>query len=116
MTSGLCSDEEFVIRSLAAHFLGNWCPGENPPDAYLQIGDGVAAVEISTLTQYVNDELKASIPDGLLVILTLASPITNARKVKALLKEKIANLISNACHGKTAIGHSTWPAWVTETG
>jgi hypothetical protein len=113
-------DEEFVIRSLAAHFSGDWWPGENPPDAYLKVGDAVTAVEISTLTQHVSDgtggskprlsedataiwlanelnsELRDNIPDGWLAILVLASPILKARKVKAQLKERIITLVSSS--------------------
>jgi hypothetical protein len=121
MTSQLRSDEEFVIGSVAAHFLGSWWPGENPPDAYLKAGDETTAVEISTLTQHVsdgrggskprlsedstalwlanalNEELQELVPDGLLVMLTLASPILKAKKVKTQLKGKISNLLSSAC-------------------
>lgn len=120
MTRKLRSDEEFVICSVAAHFSGTWRAGENPPDAYLQAGHETTAVEISTLTQQVsdghggskprlsedstaiwlanalNDELQASVPDGMLVILTLASPILKARRVKTQLKGKISNLLSSA--------------------
>ena len=115
--SQLRPDEEFVICSLATHFSGDWWPGENPPDAYLKVGDEVAAVEISTLTQHVRDESGGSkprlsedataiwlanelnselcdnIPDGRLVILILASPILKARRVKALLKDRITTLV-----------------------
>lgn len=120
MTSQLRSDEKFVICSVATHFSGTWWDGEDPPDAYLQIADEVTAVEISTLTQHVrdgrgssksrlsedstaiwlanelNEELKAAIPDGLLVMLTLSSPILKARKVKTRLAGTITNLVSNA--------------------
>lgn len=126
MASQLRSDEQFVICSIAAHFLGTWRPGENPPDAYLQVGDEVTSVEISTLTQHVsgrlggseprlsqdstaiwlanelNDELQAAVPDGLLIMLTLTSPILKARKVKTQLKGKIADLVSNACEFEVA--------------
>lgn len=126
MNSSLRSDEEFVICSLAAHFSGNWWPGEDPPDAYLQVCDKVAAVEISTLTQLVsdgrngsksrlcedytairlanelNDELQDKVPDGLFVILTLASPILKARRVKTQLKDKIVSLVSSPCGTKVA--------------
>lgn len=121
MTIQLRDYEEFVISSIAAHFSGRWWPGENPPDAYLQVGTDIAAVEISTLTQHVRDrcggskprlsedsttewlvdilnkELQLSIPDGLLVILTLMSPILNARRVKTRLKETINKLAAQAC-------------------
>jgi len=115
----LRSDEEFVICSLATHFSGDWWPGENPPDAYLKVGEEVTAVEISTLTQHVSDgsggskprlsedataiwlanelnsELRDNIPDGWLVILVLASPILKVRKVKAQLKNRITALVSS---------------------
>jgi hypothetical protein len=52
----LRSDEEFAIRSVAAAVSGEWRPGENPPDAYLKIGEVTIAVEISTLTQHVSNE------------------------------------------------------------
>ena len=126
MTSQLRSDEEFVICSVAAHFSGTWWAGENPPDAYLQAGHEITAVEISTLTQHVsdgrggskprlsedstaiwlanalNDELQASVPDGMLVMLTLASPILKAKKVKTQLKRTISNLLSSACECEVA--------------
>ena len=53
MTNQLKPDEQFVINSLAAHVGGTWSTGENPPDAYLRIGEEAVAVEISTLTQHV---------------------------------------------------------------
>ena len=117
MNSGLRSDELFVIRSIADHFLGTWSIGEDPPDAYLNIGEIASAIEISTLTQHVideqgvsrprlsydspainlanelNDELKALVPAGLLVILVLTSPILKARRVKPKLKNTITTLI-----------------------
>lgn len=126
MTNQLRSDEEFVICSIAAHFKGRWWPGENPPDAYFRAGDEITAVEISTLTQHVsdgrggskprlsedstaiwlsnalNEELQALVPHGFLVILTLASPILKARKVKAQLREKISNILSGACECEVA--------------
>ena len=118
MNKQLRPDEEFVICSVAAHFAGDWWSGENPPDAYLKVRDEITAIEISTLTQHVSDghggskprisedataiwlankldsELRHKIPDGLVVILTLASPILKARKVKTHLKEKIVHLVS----------------------
>jgi len=105
---------------LATHFSGNWWPGENPPDAYLRVGDEVTAVEISTLTQHVSDgsgglkprlsedataiwlanalnsELRENIPGGWLVILVLASPILKAKKVKAQLRDRITTLVATS--------------------
>ena len=120
MTSRLKPDEDFVIRSLAAHFQGTWSLGENPPDAYLTIGEETVAVEISTLTQHVVDErggtharlsedatalwlaneldkeLRNAIPDGRMVVLTLRAPVVKARRTKEELKDRILRLVANA--------------------
>jgi len=106
-------DEEFVIRSLAKMLGGKWWAGENPPDAYLKLGDKIVAVEISTLTQPVlngtefgkerrsgdvgalrfceelDNEVKSQIPKGICVILILYAPINKFRRFKKLLSEKI---------------------------
>ncbi len=54
--SMLRPDEKFCIEAVAALVEGQWSEGENPPDAYLRIGNERIAVEISTLTQYVTDQ------------------------------------------------------------
>lgn len=113
MTSQLKPDEEFVVRSLATHFSGEWSAGENPPDVYLTTGEETAAVEISTLMQHVanecrgmkprlsedstalwlanelDKELLKEIPDGRMVVLTLQAPILKARRTKKDLKNRI---------------------------
>jgi hypothetical protein len=104
----LREDEAFVMRSLALAYSASWRPGENPPDAYLAIGNKEIAVEISTLTQHVrddrgtrarisddtvavalanelNDELGGVIPDGHTIGLILSSPILKFRKTKSAL-------------------------------
>lgn len=111
-------NEDFVIRCLTAFFSGESWPGENPPDAYLRMGEHVAAVEISTLSQRVRNrvgrsmprlsddatarwlanqldrELHGRLPRRTCVILTLSSPVFKARKVKAKLKDKIIAHVS----------------------
>ncbi len=117
----LQDDEEFVISAVAAVVSGTWRPGEDPPDAYLALGSETVAVavEISTLSQYVNDhrgtpiprfsqdatalalveelnkELEAKIPQGCTVHLVLESPINNKRKLKPQLAEKILELVQS---------------------
>ncbi len=115
----LREDEEFVIRTLAAFYSGVWRPGENPPDAYLNIGNEQISVEISTLTQHVNDEkggsvprlskdatairvseelndeLREKIPPRRFVLLVLRSPITKARKLKPILSNRILDLVKS---------------------
>ena len=116
-TSKLRDDEEFVIQAVAASVLGEWEPGDNPPDAYLYAGGTTVAVEISTLTQYVknksggskprlsedatairlceelNRELGKKIPKGRTVLLTLSAPIASARRLKTRLGQTIIELI-----------------------
>lgn len=105
----LRSDETFAIDAIAKKFFGTWRPGENPPDAYLLIGQvQEIAVEISTLTQHVTDdkgtrpratddkaavllidelkmELSGLVPDGEVLGLLLSAPVLKRRKTKAAL-------------------------------
>jgi hypothetical protein len=115
----LRDDEEFVITSLSKEFGGTSRVGENPPDAYLQIGAREIAVEISTLTQHITDdrgtrsrldddipaiklsneldaELLGLLPDGQSVSLILSTPILKFRQTKTALakhlREKLPDL------------------------
>jgi hypothetical protein len=117
-TAPLREDEEFVITSIASSFSATWHPGENPPDAYLNLDAGTVAVEITTLTQHVtddrgtrprlsddtatakfadalNDELSHLIPDGYTIGLVLSSPILEYRKTKAQLAQTIRGHIAD---------------------
>ena len=102
-------NEEFVICAVAAaEFSQSWRPGEDPPDAYLTIGDREIAVEISTLTQYITDKrgrrprfsdetfaqdfvrdlkraLSDLVPEGQRIGLSLSLPILEPGKAKAAL-------------------------------
>ncbi len=113
-------DEKFCINAVVASVGGKWSEGENPPDAYLSIGNDNIAVEISTLTQYVKDhnggskprlsedstairvcneldeELKNQVPAGRTVLLILSAPIHRARKLKPKLGEEIMALVERA--------------------
>jgi hypothetical protein len=119
MTSKLKPDEEFTARSLAAHFNGTWSEGEDPPDIYLNIGNGTVAVEISTLTQHVIDErggmkprlsedstalwlanelekeLSPLISDGRMFVLTLQAPISAARRTKEALRGRLITIAAS---------------------
>ncbi len=113
-------DEQFCIDAVAATFGGQWSEGDDPPDAYLDIGGETIAVEISTLTQYVldqnggykprlsgdstavricddlNDELKRNIPADRTVLLILSAPVISARKLRPRLKKEIKALVDRA--------------------
>lgn len=118
-TTELRDDEVFVITSVAKAFYGTWRPGENPPDAYLTIGEKLIAVEISTLAEHVTDdsgthsrysddaatadvandlvaELQHLIPDGHTIYLVLSSPILKLRKTKAALSEMLRKSLSDS--------------------
>ena len=120
LKTALRPDEIFCIEAVASSIGGQWTEGENPPDAYLSIGNDSIAVEISTLTQHVVDpsggskprrsedttatrlcneldrELFNSIPPGRTVLLILSAPITSARKLKPKLSKEILTLVENA--------------------
>ncbi len=118
MNDQLRGDEEFVIKSIANSWSAEWRAGENPPDAYLKVGDREVAIEISILMQNqsdgrggtrsrlsddmpairlateLNTVLAGKIPYGHTVILTLRTPIVSKRAVKPKLKETILDLVS----------------------
>ncbi len=113
-------DEKLCIDAVVASVGGKWSEGEDPPDAYLSIGNDNIAVEISTLTQHVTDhaggskprlsedstairlcneldeELKTHIPAGRKVRLFLWAPISSARKLKPRLAHEIIALVEAA--------------------
>ena len=117
-------DELFALKSIAEWLSGEWKPGEDPPDGYVEFADRTVAVEVSTLTQYVTDdrgtrpqlsddmatmrlaneldaELKNKIPARRRVMLVLSSPIIEFRKTKADLTTEILGLVnSNPSHGR----------------
>jgi hypothetical protein len=111
-------DEEFVLKSIAARYCGEWKPGEDPPDGYITFPGRVVAVEISTLTQHITDdrgtrprlsddtaamrlaneldaELKTEIPSRARIMLVLSSPIIDYRKTKSELAAEILALANN---------------------
>lgn len=113
-------DEKFCIEAVVASVGGQWFIGENPPDAYLDVGTKRIAIEISTLTQYITDQkgnfkprlsedftairlcneinqdLANDIPAQRTVLLILTSPINRARKLKIKLAEEIMTLVGRA--------------------
>src|SRR5258708_40248847 len=119
MPNQLKHDEQFMTSALVDHLNGTWSAGEDPPDAYLTIGAETVAVEISTLTQHVvnerggtkarlsedstalwlanelDKELCKIIPTGRVVVLTLRAPISEARRTKEDLKDRIMRLIAS---------------------
>lgn len=111
-------DEKFVIERVAETFGGRWEEGENPPDAYLLMGDRKIAVEISTLVQLVadrggrlasrhsqdnpalkltkslNESLGPLFPGSRAVIVTFFTPIRNFRKFGAALTAELQKVIA----------------------
>jgi hypothetical protein len=113
-------DEQFCIEAVVASVGGQWSEGEDPPDAYLNMGNKRIALEISILTQYVmdqnagckprlsedttairlcnelNHDLKNDIPKNRTVLLILSAPINSARKLKPKLSAEIMALVGSA--------------------
>jgi len=111
----------FVIKTVSASIPGSkWSPGENPPDAYLHIGNEKVAIEITQLVQRItdkqgavkgrwnddvpaikliktlNEELKRKIPSGCEVYLKLSAPIESLRDVKQQVHHTILEMIENS--------------------
>lgn len=123
-------DEKFVADALAKWLGGTFREGENPPDAYLVVGADTIAVEISTLTQSVRDDLgerprlsddiavarlakrlnttlKDVIAEGRCLVLTLGAPMLEIRKTEAELKRYIRDGLGGASSGSVSIRGNT---------
>jgi hypothetical protein len=136
-------DEEFVITAVASYCSGSWRTGEDPPDAYIDIGNSAIAVEISMLTQSVttvdgtrarlsddqtaiclagelDTELKLLIPDGTTVGLRLCPPLVKFRKTKKQLAHRITALmrdsVADGTELKLTILDNDIELWVTRHG
>jgi hypothetical protein len=120
-------DEQFVMDSLRKALSGTSTVGEDPPDAYFTFDEGTVAVEISTLTQYVEDDsgrsisrwsqdhpalsicdeidklIGTQIPQGKRVWLVLESPVLKARKLTPLLAKRILEEIEKRKEPTTEI-------------
>jgi hypothetical protein len=109
-------EEEFVLKSLARLYSGQWRLGEDPPDGYLTLAGYTVAIEVSKLGQHVTDdkgtrprlsddiaairlanqldaEFKSAIPINKRVMLILRPPIEEYRKTKAGLATEILSLV-----------------------
>ncbi len=118
MDSKLSYNELFVVKSLSQSFGYEWRSGEDPPDVYLITDSEEIAVEISILTQHVqnqsgdmeprhsqdtgpyricnelNKELKEVIRHNTYIQLIIETPIDGEKKFKKSLKEKLIELIN----------------------
>ncbi len=121
LPGALRDDEQFVISAIAREFSASWEPGEDPPDAYLLLGEKRIAVEISRLMQPIIDgrgtrsritddkatiavgdelnlKLRTMVPEGYRVSLVMRSPILELSKTKnrifALLKSSLQDFQS----------------------
>ena len=117
MASSLREAEHFVIEALCASYGGTWRIGEDPPDAYMSLGENEVAVEISILTQHVvsksgksvprlsqdsgvlrlcdkvNEKLKNVLPSGVYILLTISAPLNKIRQTKADLINEIKGIV-----------------------
>src|SRR5262249_39290828 len=109
--------ERAAIEAVAGRFSGTWEKGSDPPDAFLNAGGKRVALDIRTLGQRdargakagkprlrfdkvatrVIDGLQASlgdsVPDGMLVLVTITAPIRLPAKTAAALEGRVRTLL-----------------------
>ena len=113
--------EQSAIGAVARHFSAAWRPGEGPPDAYVTVGGRRVALDVAVIAlqrpgrtrvakarlredrvaqrvlRDLEGALRAHVPDGKTIILTLGAPIRVPNKlVAALAKTLPAYLESGA--------------------
>lgn len=113
-------NEEYVLKVLVSKFGGTVTEGDDPPDAYLMLGNKRVAVEVTRLVQQLvsedgasrprikddmpalklanelDEELRNQIPDDNYVFLILSAPIRNVRKTKKDLSNIILEKIKTS--------------------
>lgn len=130
---GLTKAEEFAIAAVARHFSAPWQRGEGPPDAYLTVDGRRVALEVAVLAQQtlrrkpaprarlredkvaqrvlraIESALRARVPDGAAIILTLGAPIKVPNRLVAALANTLLNYLASGAQGveekKTILGN-----------
>ena len=119
MAGRLRLDEKSILDKLAAKLGGTYRAGDDPPDAYLCLGDIEVGVEVTRLTPFMrlNDGLNISSQEffrnadlvcsklasklhdntesGLGVILFFSRPVSNSTKTAELLKCKVKEMLAD---------------------
>ena len=116
--------ERTAIEAVARHFSATWEKGSHPPDAYIMTAGKRVAVDIATLKprgtaqasaakprlrfdkvatrliERLQATLGETVPDGMMVLLTITAPIRLASKTAASLEDKIQTLLARRSPGR----------------
>lgn len=126
--------ERFAIEAVARHFSAIWQRGEDPPDACVTVAGRQMAVDIAVIAPQYTDRkrpaakarlrddavarrvlrdlehaLRAHVPDGKTVILTLGAPIIEPKNLLAALTEMLLAYLKSGAEEieekKTVLGN-----------
>ena len=131
--SELSKAEQFAIGAVARHFSATWQSGEGPPDAYVTVGGRRIALDVAVIAQQrprrkrvakarlredvvarrvlrdMESALRAHVPDGKTIILTLGAPIKVPKKLLAALTNMLLTYLESGAEEveekKTILGN-----------
>ena len=132
-TSLLRKAEQFAIGAVARHFSATWQSGDGPPDAYMTVGGRRIALDVAVIAQQrpgrkrvakarlredvvarrvlrdIESALRAHVPDGKTIILTLGAPIKVPKKLVAALTNTLLTYLKSGAEEaeekKTILGN-----------
>jgi hypothetical protein len=120
----LKKQEQAAIEAVAKRFSATWEKGSDPPDAYVTVAGKRIAVKLATLKrrgvgqgnstklrlrfdkvatrlmERLQATLSETVPDGMIVLLTITAPIRLPSKTAASLEDKIETLIERGLFGR----------------
>jgi hypothetical protein len=125
--------QRFALEAVARHFSAPWQPGEGPPDAYATVSGRRVGIDIAVMVQQpltrkpvpkarLRDDgvarrvlrnleaaLRAHVPDGKTLLLTLGAPIKEPKKLLAALTELLLRCLQSGAadveRKKTLLGN-----------
>jgi len=131
--SELRKAEQFAVGAVAKHFAATWQSGEGPPDAYMTVGGRRIALDVAVIAQQplgrkrvakarlredvvarrvlcdIESALRAHVPDGKTIILTVGAPIKVPKKLLAALTNTLLNYLESGAEEteekKTILGN-----------
>jgi hypothetical protein len=125
--------EQFAIAAVAKHFSATWQPGDEPPAAYLMVGDRRIALDVAVVAKQrsggkrtekarlredkvalrvlsdIESAVQAHVPAGKTLILTLGAPIKEPGKLVEALTKTLRTYIESGAEEidgkKTILGN-----------
>lgn len=117
--SELRKAEQFAIGAVAGHLSTTWQSGDRPPDAYMTVGGRRIALDVAVIAQQrplrkrvakarlredavalrvlrdIESALRAHVPDGKTIILTLGAPIKVPKKLLGALTDTLLTYVES---------------------